>query len=183
MLQFTAIDFETANTDANSACSLAAVSVSGTEIHERYTLIKPPFPTFAAENIRIHGITPEMVAHKAKFNVLWPAIKKCLDGRILVAHYAVFDTRVLRSLIKTYNLDGINASYVCSVELSRKIWPHLRNHKLDTVVNYLGYTFRHHQALDDARACALIIKTAAEKMGAVSMEDLLDRSGLVLKRF
>ncbi len=75
MLQFTAIDFETANTYANSACSLAAVSITGTEIHERYTLIKPPFPTFAAENIRIHGITPEMVAHKAKFNVLWPAIK------------------------------------------------------------------------------------------------------------
>ena len=44
MLEFTAIDFETANRYADSACSLAAVSITGQEVtHEGYTLIKPPF--------------------------------------------------------------------------------------------------------------------------------------------
>lgn len=60
MLEFTAIDFETANRYADSACSLAAVSIAGQAVmHEGYTLIKPPFNRFDEDNIRIHGITPQ----------------------------------------------------------------------------------------------------------------------------
>ena len=55
MLEFTAIDFETANRYADSACSLAAVSIAGQAVmHEGYTLIKPPFNRFDEDNIRIH---------------------------------------------------------------------------------------------------------------------------------
>ena len=105
MLEFTAIDFETANCYADSACSLAAVSIAGQEVmHEGYTLIKPPFNRFDEDNIRIHGITPQMVSAKPTFDALWPDIRERLNKRILIAHYAVFDTRVLRSLIKRYNL-------------------------------------------------------------------------------
>lgn len=182
MLDFTAIDFETANKYANSACSLAAVTVHGGAVSdEAYTLIQPPFMVFSPDNIRIHGITPEQVRSKAKFDALWPAIRPHLDGRILVAHYAVFDTRVLRSLIKTYGLKPPSASYACTVEISRRVWPDLPNHKLDTVAAYLGFSFHHHQALDDARACAHIVREAAKKTGTSSVEDLLDELGLSLK--
>lgn len=184
MLDFTAIDFETANKYANSACSLAAVTVRGDEtVDERYTLIKPPFMVFSPDNVRIHGITQDKVAHKQKFGALWPAIRPHIEGRILVAHYAVFDTRVLRSLLKTYDLEKPVARYACSVEIARKVWPKpiLPNHKLDTVADFLGFTFHHHQALDDARACAAIVVAAAREVGATSMEELLDTIGLELK--
>lgn len=184
MLEFTAIDFETANRYADSACSLTAVSIAGQAVmHEGYTLIKPPFNRFDEDNIRIHGITPQMVSAKPTFDALWPDIRERLNKRILIAHYAVFDTRVLRSLIKRYNLPGLDASYACTVEISRKVWPDLPNHKLDTVADHLGFTFRHHQALDDARACARIVCAAAERTGASSVEDLLTRTGLKLKHF
>ena len=182
MLNFTAIDFETANKYANSACSLATVTIhDNTCVDEAYTLIKPPFMVFSPDNVRIHGITPAQVAHTPKFDVLWDDIRPHLEGQILVAHYAVFDTRVLRSLIKTYKLRGITAKYACTVEISRKVWPDLQNHKLDTVAGFLGFSFHHHQALDDARACAVIACKAAEKVGAASMEDLVNKLGLSLK--
>ena len=182
MLDFTAIDFETANKYANSACSLAAVTMhDGQCVREGYTLIRPPFMVFSPDNVRIHGITPDQVAHKPQFDRLWPSVRLHLEGRILVAHYAVFDTRVLRSLLKTYHLETPQASYACTVEISRRVWPDLPNHKLDTVANFLGYTFHHHQALDDARACALIVVKAAEAVGASSMEELLDATHLKLK--
>ena len=66
-------------------------------------------------------------------------------------------------------------------KISRRVWPDLPNHKLDTVSGYLGYSFRHHQALDDARACAYIVLKAAEIVGASSMEELLDATHLTLK--
>lgn len=182
MLEFTAIDFETANKYYNSACSLAAVTVRDHKtVQEAYTLIRPPFMTFSPDNIRIHGITPDQVRHKPKFDELWHSIRPHLDGRILVAHYAVFDTKVLRSLIKTYELEPPLARYACTVEISRKVWPDLPNHKLDTVAGFLGFSFHHHQALDDARACAFIVCEAAKKMHASSVEALLDNIGLSLK--
>lgn len=98
-----------------------------------------------------------------------------------MAHYAVFDTRVLRSLLKYYHLEKPQASYACTVEISRRVWPDLPNHKLDTVAGYLGYSFQHHQALDDARACAHIVLKAAEAVGASSMEELLQATHLKLK--
>lgn len=182
MLEFTAIDFETANQYPNSACSLAAVTVAGSEtIREGYTLIKPPFMVFSPDNIRIHGILPQQVENKNHFDALWPAIRSHLDGYILVAHYAAFDTRVLRSLIKTYRLEPLHTTYACSVEISRKVWPDLPNHKLNTVAAHLGFSFRHHQALDDARACAHVVAAAAAETGASSVEELLDMTGLKLK--
>ena len=83
--------------------------------------------------------------------------------------------------MKTYHLEKPQASYACTVEISRRVWPDLPNHKLDTVADFLGYTFHHHQALDDARACALIVVKAAEAVGASSMEELLEKTGLSLK--
>lgn len=182
MLEFTAIDFETANKYANSACSLAAVTKYGEEtVQETYRLIHPPFMVFAPENIRIHGITPRQVKKEPKFNALWPLFRPHIENHIIVAHYAVFDTRVLRSLLKTYRLDMPHASYACTVEISRKVWPELPNHKLNTVAEFLGFSFHHHQALDDARACAAIVCEAAKCVGAVSVEDLLQKTGLSLK--
>lgn len=182
MLNFTAIDFETANKYANSACSLAAVTMHDTTcVKEGYSLIRPPFLVFDPQNVQIHGITKEMVAKKPKFDALWDRIRTHLEGQILVAHYAVFDTRVLRSLLKTYHLEKPFLQYACSVEISRRVWPDLPNHKLDTVANFLGYTFQHHQALDDARACAYIIVKAAEKTQSATMEELLQKTGLSLK--
>lgn len=76
MLDFTAIDFETANKYANSACSLAAVTMNDDRcVKEGYTLIRPPFMVFDPGNIQIHGITPDQVAHKPKFDALWDRIR------------------------------------------------------------------------------------------------------------
>ena len=49
------------------------------------------------------------------------------------------------------------AQYVCTVQLSRRCYPHLPNHRLDTVSAYLGLRLDHHQAGSDSRACAEIL--------------------------
>ena len=64
-VDFTAIDFETANSSSASACSVGLVKVRDGRVVDRvHWYIRPPFPhnEFSEWNIRIHGITPEMVA-------------------------------------------------------------------------------------------------------------------------
>ena len=73
--------------------------------------------------------------------------------------------------------------YGDTVVLSRKLWADLPNHKLNTVAEELGFTFNHHQELDDARACEYIVRSAIEKTGAPDAEALMKMTGQQLKRF
>lgn len=180
MLDFVALDFETANKYANSACSLAVVTVENGVITKRgYSLIKPPFMNFDPECIAIHEIQPNEVVNKPTFDKLWPAIyENHLKGKILLAHNARFDMGVLRATLDHYKIEWPNMYYACTVKISQRVWPNLENHKLNTMGAYLGYKFRHHYALDDAEVCAQVAVAAAKEKHVDSIEGLLSSIGL-----
>ena len=185
MLNFVAIDFETANKYANSACSLAVVTVENGQITKRgYSLIKPPFMQFDEECIAIHEILPKDVMDKPTFDKLWPAIyEKHLKGKLVIAHNAKFDIGVLRATLDHYNIEWPELDYTCTVKISKRVWPDLQNHKLNTLAAYLGYEFKHHYALDDAEICAQVAIAAAKKRGVQSMDQLLANIGLAKESF
>lgn len=175
MLNFVSLDFETANEHKNSAISLAVVTVEDGKITKRgYSLIKPPVMQFNQEFIGIHGIQPEEVTNKPTFDQLWPAIyNNHLKGKMLVAHNAKFDIDVLRATLDYYNLEWPDLEYTCTVRISRRVWPTLANHKLNTMGAYLGISFNHHNALDDAEVCAKVAIAAAKEKGVDSLKGLL----------
>lgn len=185
MLNFVAIDFETANKYANSACSLAVVTVENGQITKRgYSLIKPPFMQFDEEFIAIHEILPKDVMDKPTFDKLWPAIyENHLKGKLVIAHNAKFDIGVLRATLDHYNIEWPELDYTCTVKISKRVWPDLQNHKLNTLAAYLGYEFKHHYALDDAEICAQVAIAAAKKRGVQSMDQLLANIGLAKESF
>lgn len=157
MMNFTAIDFETATSSRNSACSVAVVEVKEGKLFDSYyALIRPPELKFNYFNIQIHGIHPEDVKDAPDFAGIWPELKKRLEGRIVVAHNAQFDMSVLKYSLLENDLSIPKFSYCCTVKIARKVWPELENHKLDTVGDFLHIDFNHHNALDDARTCAAI---------------------------
>lgn len=173
MMDFTAIDFETATERSNSACSVAIVEVRDGKIAQSYsTLIRPPRLKFSPFNIQIHGITPEMVEHERGFAGIWPELRPFLENRIVLAHNAPFDMGVLKSSLLANHIELPSFLQCCTVRISRKAWPDLPNHKLNTVSDFLHVNFRHHDALEDARACAAIPLAAAKLVGADSVEEL-----------
>ncbi len=172
-MDFTEIDFETATEKSDSACSVAVVEVRGGEVAGEFsTLIRPPRLAFSPFNVRIHGITPEMVEYERDFAGIWPELRPFLEGRIVFAHNAPFDMGVLKSCLLANRIEPPNFYHCCTVQISRKAWPQLPNHKLDTMGAFLHVDFRHHDALEDARACAAIPLAAAEEIGADSVEEL-----------
>ncbi|MBS4914068.1 MAG: 3'-5' exonuclease [Veillonella sp.] len=185
MLDFVALDFETANKFPNSACSLAVVTVENGVLTKRgYSLIKPPFMKFDNECIAIHGIQPQEVMNKPTFDKLWPAIyENHLKGKILLAHNAKFDMGVLRATLDHYNIEWPDMYYSCTVKISKRVWPNLENHRLNTMGAYLGYNFRHHYALDDAEVCAQVAIAAAREKNANSIDELLNTIGLKREAF
>lgn len=165
-MKITVIDFETANSKRSSACALGIVVIeNGKVIEENAWLIKPRDMYFEGMNIAIHGIRPKDVIDKPEFDELYNDIfKGYLDNQLVIAHNASFDMSVLRACLNEYNISFPNVEYLCTVKLSQKLWPELINHKLNTVSDYLRFDFKHHDAFDDARACANIVLEGCKKM-------------------
>lgn len=159
-MRYIVFDVETPNgcNDRMSAIGVAVVE-NGMVAEEWSTLVNPE-TWFSRFNIQLTGITPEMAAQGPAFGELWEArLGPLLDGGgLLVAHNAPFDMGVLAKCLRAYCIDWRDrAEYACTVQLSRRCYPHLPNHRLDTVSAYLSIPLDHHQAGSDSRACAEIL--------------------------
>lgn len=174
-MEFVAIDFETANASRDSACSIGMVTVKNNKIiDEYYSLIRPKNLFFNPDNIAVNGITQEMTENAPSFEDLYPEIFPRLQNKQVVAHFAKFDMNVLRSTLYAYYLPLPTFDFLCSWLLAKKAFPSLGRYSLDYVAQYIGFKFNHHQALDDARACAAIISKVLERTPAQDFQQLAE---------
>lgn len=174
-VDFTAIDFETANSSSASACSVGLVKVRDGRVVDRvHWYIRPPFPhnEFSEWNIRIHGITPEMVADAPGWADHLPAFREFAEHDVLVAHNAGFDMGVIAKASAAVGADVPDFRSLCSLQVARKTY-HLDSYRLPVAAMAAGFEgFSHHDALADAEACAAIIVHAAKRHEAGDLERL-----------
>ncbi len=106
----------------------------------------------------ITGITDDMVALAPAFSeIAWPLLER-LDGRLLVAHNARFDYGFLRNEFRRAG-HRYASRVLCTVKLSRKLFPHEARHNLDALMARHGIACEaRHRALGDARAISLLVK-------------------------
>jgi len=157
LMKVVAIDFETANQNFTSACSLGiAVIEGGRVVKSKEWVIKPVPFYFNYYNTQIHKMTEETCINSPFFNEVFDEVLSYIEGNILCAHNANFDIAVLKSLIKYYNLKPLKLKYFCTCELSKKLFPELYNHRLNTISAHIGVKLNHHNAKSDAIACAEI---------------------------
>lgn len=180
-MNFIAIDFETANEKRNSPCSIGLVVVKEGKIVEKtHYLIKPKEMRFMPINIGIHGIRPAMVQSEPEFDVIWNKIKHNFNDSLIVAHNAAFDISVLRNTLELYNIDIPQFNYICTMKLSRNFYRQLENAKLNTVNNFLGYEFSHHDALADSLACSNILLNISEELGIKEISEISRLTGVTV---
>lgn len=170
-MDFTAIDFETANRQTHSACSVALTIVRNSEIvDEYYTLIQPE-TWFDRINTQIHGISESDVVDAPKFPEVWKDMKQYFtDEQLVIAHNMPFDKRVLSGTLAYYNIQTPRFMTLCTVRSSRALLKTLPNHKLNTVAAHYGIPLNHHHAQDDARACATILLNQEKEFGVSSLK-------------
>ena len=159
MTDFAAIDFETANKERSSVCSVGIVIVRNGEITEKlYRLIRPYPNYYSYWNTQVHGLTFQDTACAPTFPEVWKEIDPIIAGLPLVAHNSPFDERCLRAVFQVYRMDYPGYEFYCTCRASRRVFKgELPNHQLQTVAARCGYDLAlHHHALADAEACAQI---------------------------
>lgn len=157
MQDFASIDFETANSERSSVCSVGIVIVRGGEIVDKfYSLIKPEPEYYHDGCSRVHGLCAADTANAPIFPEVWKQIAPKIEGLPLVAHNKAFDESCLKAVFRVYQMDYPDYEFHCTCIASRKRWPGGR-HNLDVIAARCGYDLtNHHHALADAEACAVI---------------------------
>lgn len=147
------VDLETtgANASGDRITEIGIVEVSEQGVSEWSTLVNPEAPISPFIE-RLTGISNEMVSTAPTFAEVAGTLLEQLRGRLFIAHNVRFDYSFLRSEFKRAGLD-FRADVLCTVKLSRKLFPQHPKHNLDALVerHHLPVTSRH-RALADARA-------------------------------
>lgn len=168
-----AIDFETANGQASSACQLAAVVLRDSQMVAEYCwLIRPPRMYFSPRNISIHGIRPADVRDAPTIEQLWPELSAVIDGQVLLAHNARFDIGVLAASLAAFEIACPDLQFSCTRALARAAWPGRARYGLKPLGDWLGVEFQHHDALEDARTCARIALAIERPHGPGDLAEL-----------
>ena len=174
-LDFTAIDFETANSSSASACAVGLARVrDGRVVETTGWLIKPPpgHDTFFELNVGIHGIRSSDVENAPTWTAQLEDLCAFIGDDVLVAHNAGFDMGVLRRACEATDAACPPYRYACSVQVARRTYD-LPSYRLPLVAAAAGFLdFPHHDATADALACAHIMIDAARRAGASDIIEL-----------
>ena len=119
-----------------------------------------PIGGHASFQSKIHGIKDKDTRDKPKFEEIFPEIQDIFHYP-LVAH-SLFDKQVLNALSDHFGL-GLSFEYIDACLLAKEKLPRLKNHKLKTLGKHFGLpSFKHHDAVEDAIACAKIFLRLCE---------------------
>jgi DNA polymerase-3 subunit epsilon len=147
MYTFTAIDFETANSNPNSICQIGLIRIeNGLVVKEVNILVQPPRNYYWSNFIAIHGITPSMTAFSPSFGEVWPIIEPFISNQNVVAHNIGFDNNCLKNTLAHYFIPLPNYKVHCTYRIYKK--------KLSLLCQEHNIFLNHHDALSDANACA-----------------------------
>ncbi|MFI6703193.1 DEDDh family exonuclease [Streptomyces sp. NPDC050509] len=117
-----------------------------------YTLVNPerdPGPVW------IHGLTSEVLEGAPLFPEVAEELAERLDGRVLVAHNAIFDWSMIAREYARAERTAPTRQRLCTIALSKELGLPLPNHKLESLAAHFGVVQqRAHHALDDARVLA-----------------------------
>ena len=124
MRDFAAIDFETANNERTSVCSVGVVIVRNGEIVDSfYSLIQPEPNYYNYWCTQVHGLTRQDTEDAPIFPEVWKEIEPLIEGLPLVAHNKAFDESCLKAVFRTYQMDYPDYPFYCTCVASRKAFP------------------------------------------------------------
>ncbi|MBG6220046.1 MULTISPECIES: 3'-5' exonuclease [unclassified Janthinobacterium] len=156
------IDFETTGLSPDMGdriTEVAALRIEDGRITDRYvTLINcnARIPSFITG---LTGITQAMVDKAPPVTEVLPQLLEFIGSDALSAHNASFDEKFLRAESARLNLTPAHRSLVCSLKLSRRVFPGLASYKLGLLSSQLGIAFKSaaHRAESDAEVAAQVL--------------------------
>lgn len=173
--RFAFIDVETANSDMSSICQIGIVIFENNVEVSAWSSLVDPLSHFSRSNIHIHGITEDDVMGQPSFGDLYDDLRGLLEDQIVFSH-TLFDQRSIGGARDQLGLSPFAHRWFDSTRVIRQTWSRYskRGYGLANLTKEFQIEFDHHDALEDARAAALILVRAFEESDS-GLHDWLER--------
>lgn len=174
-MNFIALDVETANADMASICQIGIAKYIDGKLVEEWSSLIDPEDYFDFINIDIHGITEVDVAGYPTFPEITDKLAGFMNDEVSVCHTHFDRVSIGQALIK-YGLKEFDTVWLDSARVARRTWSEFSwsGYGLHNICNFLGYEFKHHDALEDAKAAGHIL-LAASKESELDIDGWLKR--------
>ncbi|MBE0429652.1 MAG: 3'-5' exoribonuclease [Thermoleophilia bacterium] len=165
-MNFVAIDVETANADMASICQIGLVMYENGVLLEEWKTYVDPEDYFDGTNVSIHGIDESVVKDAPTFPEVADTLYSYLEGKVVACH-THFDRVAIHQVAQRYGIAVPETTWLDSARVARRVWMECarKGYGVYDVCKMLGYDFRHHDALEDAKAAAHIIIAAINESG------------------
>lgn len=174
-MEFISIDVETANADMASICQIGAAHFVDGVLAEEWETYIDPEDYFDGINVSIHGIDETVIRGAPTFPKVAATLNQFLNNHVVVSH-THFDRVALHQAANRYDTVPPNCIWLDSARVARRAWSEFasRGYGLSNVCQTIGYEFKHHDALEDAKAAGHILLAAMVRSG-LSLEEWLHR--------
>jgi DNA polymerase-3 subunit epsilon len=162
---YSIVDIETTGSyaGAHSITEIAILVHDGKKVVDSFQTLINPDASISPYVIRLTGITNEMVKDAPRFHEVARKIWTMTEGSVFVAHSVNFDYSFIRSEFAELGAD-FKRKKLCTVRLSRKIFPGLVSYSLGNLCSHLDIQIRdRHRAMGDAEATVKLFELCLEK--------------------
>lgn len=151
---------------------LALIEIEDGQVIDRWQSLINPEVSIPPWITRLTGISNAMIETAPSFTDLAPALFERLQGKVIVAHNARFDYSFLKQSFLRCGLN-LNCKTLCSVRLSRKLFPQHRHHGLDRIIARLGIEIDdRHRAMADTEVILAFLQHISEQFPATQITDI-----------
>lgn len=162
--KYIVFDLETTGLDPrkNEIIEIGAVKVEDGNVIDTFSSFVKPKKGVKDAAREVNGITDEMLADAPSINRILPEFKKFIGSCTLIAHNAEFDCKFLYIACARFRMKFTNR-YIDTLEMAKKAYPNMKDHKLSTLCNYFGIENETaHRALSDSQATQKVFSKLAD---------------------
>lgn len=165
-MEFVAIDVETANADMASICQIGLAKYKDGVLEKEWSSLIDPEDYFDDINIGIHGIDEKDVSGAPTLTEVASQLSEFMSNSVCVSHTHFDRVSVYRAFEK-YSLKQLDVTWLDSARVARRTWEECAwsGYGLANICKIIGYEFKHHDALEDAKAAGQVILSAIDKTG------------------
>lgn len=156
----TVLDFETTSTQNPYAIEIGLIALDENleEVARYESVIKPPIQV-SKEILGFTRLTANQIETAPSFEDIWPDLHKYLSERVVVAHFAEFENKVLYKEFLRLGIEEFIPTSLCSLKMTKEIFPRLGKYSLEFLTDHFGISHdSSHQAISDVISTVDLLK-------------------------
>lgn len=162
---FVVLDVETTGLSCEKAeiIEVAITKVAGGEVQNEYSTLVNPGIKLPTRISNLTGITDDDLLNAPTFPEIAKEVAGLINGKVVLGHNVTFDLSFVQAALDRLSIP-FSCSYLDTVQVARKAYPELKDHKLETLICCLNLSDRQtHRALDDVHCTLKMFRDAVDK--------------------